>query len=70
MHPFHSEILARTELEGRWRTAADQRLAAEASLAWPDRTGALLVAVGERFARAGRRLQTSHREPVACPQGC
>ena len=70
MHPFQSEILVRTELEGRWRDAADRRHVAEATVAWPDRTGALLISVGERVARAGRRLQTTPEPAAPCLQGC
>jgi predicted HD phosphohydrolase len=71
MHPFHAEIIARHEVDARRRDAAERRHAAATSLAWPDRTGALLVRVGERFARAGHRLQTSSRAPATpCPQGC
>lgn len=71
MHPFHAEIHARTELEARWRDADQRRAVAHATPRWSDRTGALLMTVGERFAAAGRRLQRTHRPaPVPCLEGC
>ena len=70
MHPFQSEIHARTELDARWRDAAERRLVRQATPAWSQRTGALLVAVGDRFARTGRRLQSARPAPAACPEVC
>lgn len=69
MHPFHAEIHARTELEARWRDAEQRR--AVATPRWSDRAGALLVAIGERFDHAGRRLQGARPSPAApCLEGC
>ena len=71
MHPFHAEIHARTELDARWRAAEQHRLVARAATPRPHRTGAALVAVGERVAAAGRRLQAGRRTPAApCLEGC
>lgn len=71
MHPFHAEIHARTELDGRWRDAARQRAIADTTPSRVERTGTLLVAVGERFAAVGRRLQGARRSPAAaCLDAC
>lgn len=69
MHPFHAEIHARTEIDARRRDAEQRRLVALATEHRPHRAGTLLVAMGERFTAAGRRLQ-GRAVPTPCLEGC
>jgi hypothetical protein len=66
MHPFQTETYVRTELEQRWRDAEQRRLLPRATRTAP--IGSVLVALGERLARAGRRLQGC-RSAACCAGG-
>ncbi len=74
MHPFQSEIHARTELDARWHDAAQHRLlhaaTARAPHRWSHRAGHLLVALGDRLDRTGQRLQRAGRSPRSCVAPC
>lgn len=66
MHPFQSEILARTELDARWREAEQRRSVAPTAASWSIGVGTLLVAVGDGIHRAGQRLQRAGRTESPC----
>lgn len=70
MHPFQSEILARTELDARWREVEHRRLAAPTAATWSIGVGTLLVAVGDGIHRAGQRLQRAGRSESSCTTPC